>query len=437
MQPGLQLDLAPQLRLVVTPAMKQTLQILQYSALELGEFLSEQLRQNPLVELEDRNRADRIQPQDDQELLWERMAIDHRSLVEKLEIQLVGFSLTTLQEKVCRYLIGSLDERGYLDIEQEEVLSRFPIKEKDWEICLRVLHSLEPAGIGARSLAECLTIQLQRKQSDPLAIQLAKHYLKELAMEQWDILQAELKVDRQQLEKALAEIRQCDPEPARQLQPAASIYRIPDVIVEKTVDGFSIRYNDNGLPNIRIHPEYQQLYHRDQEAYRYFRPWMRAARLLLKGLAQRRETMVRVTQAILDYQRDFLHHGVQAIKPLTLRQVAVKCGLHESTISRATQGKFLQTPHGLFPFRFFFPAGVPDRSGAGVSVHQVKQLIHQMIQRESAQAPLSDQRIAQILRDKKGLRISRRTVNKYRQELGIPSSVERKRKATQLWRDSV
>ena len=425
MQLGLRIDTLQQLRLVITPELKQTLRILQYSALELKEFIDEQCDQNPLIEVEDQSYAGKPNHQEEESPFWERVA-DRRSIVEKLEAQLIGFSLSATQEAVCRFLIGSLDERGYLDIEQEEVYARFKICQKDWEICLNVLHSLEPAGIGARSLAECLIIQLKRKRSFPLAIQLAEHYLKELAMEQWDVLKQKLNVDQAQLDKALQEIRQCDPEPARQLQTDSSLYIIPDVIVEQTAKGLTIRYNDAWLPKIRIQPEYQRLYGSDQTVYRYFHPWMKSARLLLKGLQQRQLTIIRVTEAILEYQQDFLFHGAQAVKPLTLRQIAEKCNLHESTISRATQGKYVQTPHGLFPFRFFFPSGVLDRAGERVSIHKVKQLIYQMIQQEPSQAPLTDQQIAQILCEQEGLQISRRTVNKYRQELGIPSSLKRK-----------
>lgn len=428
-QLGIRLDTTQQLRLVLTPELKQTIRILQYSALELEEYLHEQLTKNPLFEVEYGSHPTYRHHQEDTGPIWERLATNRPSWVEKLEAQLISFSLTPTQEELCRYLIGSLDERGYLDVEQEEVRERFSVSQEDWEICLHVLQSLEPAGIGARSLAECLVIQLKRKKCSPLALHLVEQHLEELAMKQWESLKERLQVDQQQLDEALKAIRECDPEPARQLQTDSPVYLIPDVIVKQTDEGITIQYNDDWLPKIRIQPEYQQLYGSNPEAYRYFRPWMKSARVLLKGLNQRRETMLRVTAAILEYQDGFLQHGVQSVKPLTLRQIAEKCDLHESTISRATQGKYLQTPHGLFPFRFFFPSGVPDRFGHRVSVRKVKELIQQLIQQESKQQPLSDQQIAQILREQEGLHISRRTVNKYRQELGIPSSVKRKKLA--------
>lgn len=427
MQIGLRLETTQRLQLVMTPELKQVIQILQYSALELEEFIREQLDENPLLEIEYRSNDYKRSQKKIEAPSWEQVTERRLSFVDQLEAQLVNFSLSSVQERLCQYLIGSLDERGYLDIEQEEVASKFPINEEDWEICLEVLHSLEPAGIGARSLAECLIIQLKRKKSSSLALQIVHHYLEELAFEQWEMIAEALKVDQKEVKDAIAEVRACDPEPARQLHTDFPSYLIPDVTVEQTAEGLSITYHDEFMPKIRICPKYQQLYGNNQEVYRYFQPWMKSARLLLKGLEQRRNTIIRVSQAILDYQQDFLTHGALAVKPLTLRQIAEKCDLHESTISRATREKYMQTPHGLFPFRFFFPAGVPNQSGVNVSVHKVKQLIQQLIQQESSQAPLSDQMIAQSLNTKEGLLISRRTISKYRQEMGIPSSHKRRK----------
>lgn len=428
MQIGMQLEPSQQLQLIITPELKQVIQILQYSSLELHEFLHEHLEENPLIEFEySSSDHKRMSQKHSDAPSWEQFAEDRLSFVDQLEKQLVNFSLSMVQERLCRYLIGSLDERGYLDIEQEEVAAKFPIRKEDWEICLEVLHALEPAGIGARSLAECLIIQLKRKNRSPLAIEIVEHYLEELALENWEYIAEELGVNQRQLKAAIAEIRACDPEPARQLHTEPPSYLIPDVTVKKTEEGFSITYNDEFMPKLRIRPEYQQLYGKNQEVYRYFQPWMKSARLILKGLEQRRDTLIRVTQAILEYQQEFLTHGALAVKPLTLRQIAEKCDFHESTISRATREKYMQTPHGLFPFRFFFPSGIPNQRGADVSVHQVKQWMQQLIQQEPSQAPFSDQMIAQILNEKEGLIISRRTISKYRQEMGIPSSVKRKK----------
>jgi RNA polymerase sigma-54 factor len=328
-------------------------------------------------------------------------------------------------------LIHNIDERGYLDLDAVHVCKRFRISEELFEECLGVIQAMDPAGVGARSLAECLEIQLKRKDSpNPLAIEIIRHHLEDVAEGRWRKMAQALGAEISEVQAAVDEIKACNPRPGGGYGSAPTRYVYPDVFVEKVNDEYVILLNENDLPHLTVNAHYQRLIRQreqmGEDVAQYLKHWVQSALWLIKGIEQRRDTVYRVAEAIVAKQRDFFDKGVDYLKPLTLRQIAEEVGLHESTVSRATQHKYMQTPRGLFPFRFFFPSGLATVSGDDLSQKTVKKKIERLISEEDKRNPLSDQKIADMLGEE-GIRISRRTVAKYRDELGIAPSGKRKR----------
>jgi RNA polymerase sigma-54 factor len=457
LQMGFNLVQEQRLKMVMTPELRQAIQILQYSAADLLQYIEEQMMENPVLELEEqlvRPKGEEGNPSqelerwisyiskkhsytspgrysEEKENAIERVASAPESLTDILEEQLLDHSLDPVAKKVCLYLIGNLDEKGYLDIESGDVCKRFQISQEKFERCLSVLHSMDPAGIGARSLSECIEIQLLRKEEpNRLAVEIAKRFLPEVADGKLRKIAHALGVDVLEVQAAIDEIKTCNPRPGAGYADSSPRYVHPDVVVEKVDGEYVIIMNDSDFPRLTINSRYQQLLVQKDlygdEATSYLKNWMQSALWLVKGIEQRRDTIYRVAETIVAKQQEFFEKGLDYLKPLTLKQVAEEVGLHESTISRATQHKYIQTPRGLFPFRFFFPSGLATETGDDLSQKTVKNKIQQLIAEEDKENPLSDQKISDRLK-MEGIRISRRTVAKYREEMGIPSSAARKR----------
>ncbi|RAL24482.1 RNA polymerase factor sigma-54 [Thermoflavimicrobium daqui] len=444
------------MKLLMTPELRQAIQLLQYSAVELEQYIQEQANENPLLEmissysdeLENdeawRQRAEkwlnyisgtnyypkRSAVNNESDFIMDMISSDSDSLYDMLIEQLSFLELDPITQKVCRFLIGNLDERGYLDIDYKSVCKRFQIDLRTWSTCLEVLHSMDPAGVGARSLSECIVIQLKRKECPNLiAITIADDYLEDVAKGKLKKIAQELQVEVSEVQDAIDLIKECNPRPGGGYAVSKPEYIYPDVIVESVDGEFSIQLDDRYHSNIKLNTQYIQLIKQaglEQSTTSYLKKWMQSALWLMKGLEQRRDTIYRVVEAIIEKQKDFFEKGVSFIRPLTLKQIGEEVGLHESTISRATQHKYMQTPHGVFPFRFFFPSGLSTDSGMDMSMKAVKRQLQRLIHQEDKTKPLSDQKLSRLLQDK-GIHISRRTVAKYREEMGIPSSTVRKR----------
>jgi RNA polymerase sigma-54 factor len=434
------------MKLAMTPELRQAIQVLQYSATELVQFLQDQALENPVLEVEggceaevlawvDYWRGGRVaaggRMPEDSERRWESAPVAEGSLADELESQLRLMRVDPSMAQVIRYLIGNLDEQGYLVVEPEQICKRFNCN-KGWvDACLDVLHGMEPAGVGARSLSECLRLQLARKPNpNPIALRIVEHHLADLAAGRYRQLANALDCDVESVQAAVDEIQALNPRPGLAYGKLDTHYIVPDVTVEEEDGTYRVSVNARGMPRLGISSHYERLLRRQDEdakqALPYIKNRLQAAMWLMKSVEQRQQTLQRVAQAIVDEQQDFFTHGIAYLKPLTLKQVADTLQLHESTVSRATQHKTMQTPRGVFPFRYFFPSGVSTENGANTSAESVKNRIVQMIEGESKTVPLSDQRIAEQLQEK-GVRISRRTVAKYREEMKIPSSRLRRR----------
>jgi RNA polymerase sigma-54 factor len=348
-----------------------------------------------------------------------------------LETQL-GYvkGLTPWQRKIALFLIGNLDEKGYLEINLEEAAERLGVSIEEAEDVLTVIQHFDPAGVGARSLEECLLLQLQHKGLDDEKIVLiVKHHLEDLANNRFQRIADKLGCSIQDVQAMADLVRSLNPRPGAAYNFAETRYVIPDVTVEKVAGEYIVLVNDITAPRLTINSFYEKMLkdQKSQDAARQFiHDKLNAALWLAKSLEQRRLTLMRVTQAIVEMQRDFFEHGVHYLKPMTQKEIAERVNLHESTISRATSNKYVQTPRGIFELKYFFTSALSTASGEVTSSESVKRQIKAIIEQEDRKRPLSDQTIAEMLA-KEGIEISRRTVAKYREEMMIPSSAKRKR----------
>ncbi|NOY80998.1 MAG: RNA polymerase factor sigma-54 [Kiritimatiellaeota bacterium] len=332
--------------------------------------------------------------------------------------------------RVAEEVIGSIDEAGYLRTHVADIAIACGVDLDAVNRALKLIQSFDPAGVGARDLRECLLLQLERKgRRKTLAYQVADRHLDEIARNRIPQVARKMGITPTRLYEVLAEIKQLSPFPGSPFSPERPDYVAPEVFVEKDDSGeWQVRTNRDCVPRLRISPRYLRML-KDPEAgsevKAYIREKLLASRTLLRALANRESTIVRITRVLLDLQRDFFEKGPNHLQPLTMSQVAEEIGVHETTVSRAVAGKYLQTPHGLFPFRKFFTSGL-DRAGGGqVSSSTVKQKLEELVRSEDPKKPLSDQKLAELLKAE-GFRVARRTVAKYREELGIlPSHMRR------------
>lgn len=355
------------------------------------------------------------------------------TLWEHLEWQLSLASLSEEEKVLGRILIGHIDENGYLSAPLEEVARRQGAPLARAEKVLRVLQTFEPTGVGARNLRECLLLQLEVRKGElaRLAHEVVLRHFEDLEKRRFPPIQRALACDAVRFKEILGLLFSLEPKPGRSFGAERAQAVVPDVTVEPLEGDYAVLLNDEEIPRLRVSPYYRRLL-KDRkapgkaEARAYIEQKIHSALWLIKNIEQRRKTIYRVTEAIFRIQRDFLDKGLAHLKPLTLKQVAEMVGMHESTISRVTTHKYVQTPRGLFELKFFFSSGLESESGLDVSSLSVKESIKEMVGTEPGGKPLSDQRIMQLLKEK-GISIARRTVAKYREELGIPAASRRRR----------
>ena len=328
-------------------------------------------------------------------------------------------------------IIGSLDKDGYLPLQLEEIAflaDTWP----DVEIVARVLarvQECDPPGVAARGLAECLLIQLRQlgAADDSLPARIVRDYLPMLESRRFDRLARELGVPIEQIAEATKVISVLEPKPGRDFGDSDTRYVTPDVYVTKVGDDYVVTLNEEGLPRLRVSSFYRRMLGQNgsPEARGYIQEKMRAAAWLIKSIHQRQRTLYMVTSSIVKFQHDFLEGGVAFLRPLVLKDVANDIGMHESTVSRATAGKYVHTPQGTFELKYFFTSSLRGGQGSEVSAESVKEKIRGIIAKEDAKKPLSDQYIAELL-GKEQIDIARRTVAKYRELMGILPSSKRK-----------
>ncbi len=453
-------------------------ELMQNPFLELVEEEEEEIAESPSVELaeaqiveaepeeglpkeerEDDSRWEEIlldgmesggmpEPRDDREP-FEPVTVEARGLDDHLRDQVALLDLSERDRLLAEEFIGNINEDGYLAASLDDILrgindvivraAEAEDEERevplftmaDAERMLGVMQGLDPAGIAARDLQECLRLQLPSAGlADTLAARLVHEGFAELIAHKWADAARKLGCTPAEAQAAADELAKLNPKPGRAFSSGDGNYVVPDLIVEKIDGQYLVFTNDHNLPRLRLSKSYQDIARDkkrfDAEHKEFINSRLSAAQWLIQAIEQRRQTMLKVMHCIVDRQREFFEKGVQGLKPLTLREVADAIGMHESTISRVTNEKFAQTPRGVLPLKFFFSSGLKSADGEDVSARGIKATIQKLVDGEDPKRPLTDDAIVQLLA-KDGLTIARRTVAKYRDELGILKAQMRKR----------
>lgn len=469
------------LQQVLSPQMQQSLQILQAPTLELAALIRQELDANPVLEEvppseaegeeasaesvdgEEGEGDEAEKPADDIEAIaqldqeWreyfnqaaasapranaeeeERRQnfFDSVTRPETLESHLLAqLSLGEVEEAllpVCENIVGNLDERGYLTCTDEELLAWAGGRREVADRALALVQSLDPVGVGARDLRECLLLQLRRlgHGADSAVARVARDHLEELGARRLSEIAGALGVRIEEVQRAAAVIATLDPNPGRRFAAGEERFVVPDLAVQKVGDDWLVIQNDDSVPHLRIGNAYKDLLGetgQTKEVREYVRERIRAAKFLIKSIHQRQGTILRIAQDIVRVQRAFLDNGREFLKPLTMSEMAGRLGVHETTVGRAVSGKYMQTPHGVFELKWFFTPGVKMADGGVMSPDRIKAAIAELVGDEPEGKPLADQDLAEALK-RRGMAIARRTVAKYREELGIlPSHARRPR----------
>jgi RNA polymerase sigma-54 factor len=379
----------------------------------------------------------------------EPVTVESKDLIDYLRDQTRMLDLNPRQQLLAEEFLGNIGEDGYLqaDIEQirkgaNQLLEEHEAESEldlnvpaytaaEVETMLRVIQQLDPPGIAARNLRECLMLQLENlKGTDTLVYRLVKEAFEDLIAHRWSDLGKRFGLAPEEVQRAADELARLDPKPGLQHSAGNDAYIIPDLIVDKIDDKYLVFLNDSGLPRLRISKTYQEIARDkkkyDNESKEFINQRLNSANWMIQAIEQRRQTMLKVMNFIVDRQREFFEKGIDHLKPLTLREVADVISMHESTVSRVTNEKYVQTPRGLLPLKFFFSSGLTTTTGEDASARSIKSQIQKLVADEPPKNPLTDQQIVELF-DRKGVKIARRTVAKYRDQLGILPARMRKR----------
>ena len=469
----------------INPRLYQAMDLLYMPLLDLQQHLKQELLGNPFLELlepeeeteapaPEQQKTEEKEKSGDDEPDWEAILLDDRTehgvpsgtlggaqeyvepvsveskdLIDHLRDQTRMLDLSPRQQLLCEEFLGNVGEDGYLQASLEEIikganqlleehaaeseleLTVTPYTLADAEAMLAIIQQLDPPGIGARNLRECLLLQMEsQKRTDTLVYRLVKEAFDDLIAHRWSDLGKRFGLAPEEVQRAADELARLDPKPGLQHSAGNDAYIIPDLIVEKIDDKYHVFLNDGGLPRLRISRTYQDIA-RDKKKYdveskEFINQRLNSAHWMIQAIEQRRQTMLKVMNFIVDRQRDFFEKGIEYLKPLTLREVADVISMHESTVSRVTNEKYVQTPRGLLPLKFFFSSGLTTTTGEDASARSIKAQIQKMVDDEEPKDPLTDQQIVQMF-EQRGVKIARRTVAKYRDQLGILPARMRKR----------
>lgn len=440
------LELTQSQKLVMTTQLKQSLAILNMSKLELEDEIKKEAEINPLIEVEksgeinweeyikymDKSRRvekSEISYNPDNEVNLENMVKYSSNIYEHLKFQISLYSLEAKELEICEYIIDSLDEDGYLRTDYKEIIEILNINEKTFFSCLKEIQQLEPAGVGARNLSECLIIQMHSLGIyNKVLEEIVNTDLNLIAKNKYKEISKKYDMSLQRCAELISIIKNLDPKPGRTCSVEKSVYIQPDVLVEKIDNEFVVYPNEKDSYQIRINNYYKDILKNsqsDQSAKEFIKERLNSATGLIKNIESRKNTVLRIAEQIVKAQDGFLRKGTKYIKPLKMKEIAEKLDCHESTISRGVNGKYMLTPFGVFEFRYFFSSAIETEDSGMASSTSIKKIIQETIKSENKKKPLSDDHISKILKDN-GINVARRTVAKYREDLGILSSTRRK-----------
>ncbi|WP_144569410.1 RNA polymerase factor sigma-54 [Bacillus pseudomycoides] len=422
------------LRLAMTQELRQAITMLQYNVQELSEFLYEQSLENPLIELggferEKKKSSSKSKSTSKQvNNQMEIYSVDSTTIQQHLLDQIQYYKIDEEQRKAASFIIMNMDENGYLQETNEELAELLAAHIDVVDCSMELVQSLEPAGVGARNIQECLSLQLKRLQKrDELAEMIVDEHFVYFVKKDWRKLIHVMKCNNEELQSAVDCITSLQPKPGLAFSSEKPLYIVPDMAVKKDGDRLVLQMNERNMPRIEIHSEYSALLHNSEsEVASYVSEKYQHVQWIMRSLKQRKQTLLQVMEIIMKKQRDFFWQGPEYLKPLSLKEVAEELSVHESTISRATRNKYVQTPHGLFEMKSFFSNAVVTTEDEAVSTKRVKQLMQALVGKENKKKPLSDQKISKLLEEEHEIVISRRTVAKYREQMNIPASSLRK-----------
>ena len=474
------LSLRQSQRVVMTPLLQQAIQLLQLSTLELQEVVQKELLENPLLEevqpettdapdgqaapdvptappaeplsseaapaptterqtddlpfdltavmFDDHEERSLVAQEDREDLPFENMVRSVNSLTDHLDEQLRYATDDPLVRRIGEEIIGNLDEDGYLRAEVDEIAQRCKTTAENVQKVLAMVQAFDPPGVAARNIQECLLIQLKVDPNpDPVSVEIVEDHFEDLSRRRYPDIARALKLPLDRVMESVEEIMGLEPKPGRRFGGNDSRYIVPDVVVHKMGSEYVVVLNEDGIPRLRVNSLYRSLLRSssDGEARQYVDQKLRSALWLIKSVDQRQKTIHKVATSIINFQREFLDQGIEYLRPLVLRDVANDIGMHESTVSRVVNNKYMHTPQGVFELKYFFHSGISSSYGDSVSSVTIKQRIRKIIENEDPRKPLSDSKIVSILQ-KEGLMLARRTIAKYREELKIPTSNQRK-----------
>ena len=495
MKTGLSQSTSLRQELKINPRLYQAMDLLYMPLLDLQQHLKQELLINPFLELiepeDDDQEADQeseaegenaatdlaeapapeTEPAKENEVDWEEILLDgfdtpghreeheekeyyepvsveRRGLDDHLRDQVALLDLNPRQLLLAEEFIGNIDENGWLACSLEELLNGIndvviraaeevgrdavPLYTmEEAEAMLKTIQLLDPPGVGARNLRECLLIQIRDGgRETTLEGRLVNEAFDELINHRWSEISKRFGVSIAEVQAAADEVAKLDPKPGLRHSESSDNYIVADLVIDKIDGKYHVFINDNNLPRLRLSKVYQEIARDrrkfDGENKEFISSKMNSANWMIQAIEQRRQTMLKVTNYIVDRQRDYFEKGIQYLKPLTLREVAEHIGMHESTVSRVTNEKFVQTPRGVLPLKFFFSSGLSTTGGEDVSARGIKDQIQKLVENEDPKHPLTDQAIVNILKES-GVQIARRTVAKYRDQLGVLSARMRKR----------
>lgn len=454
------LNLTQEQKLIMTQQMQLSIKLLQMSTYDLREYIEKEFSENPVLEAqyEDIKEVSKEQDRLEYKELVKYLESDNygsqsygeydeegispftfiskpESLTDYLEGQILELPIDEYMRSVCSYMVECLDQKGYLDIKKEELMNELDCSEETFNRALIVIQNLEPAGIGARDLKECLEIQLERKgENDPIVKEIIDNHLDDLADNRYQVIAKDLDITPKKAQDYGDLIKTLEPKPSRGFYTGDEVgFIIPDAEIRKIDGEFLILMKDGVLPMLSVNPLYKDILKdstNDKEATEYVKEKIDKAMFLIKSIEQRKSTLHKVLQKILEKQKDYFEKGEKYLKPMTLKEIAEKLEMHESTISRAIRDKYILTSMGTIKIKDLFVNSISNKEKSDgeedVTVINIKKALEEVIKKEDKRKPLSDQAISEILKEK-GMAISRRTVAKYREELGIKSSSKRKR----------
>jgi RNA polymerase sigma-54 factor len=472
----LRLNMKLSQKLVMTPMLQQAIKLLPLARMELAQLVRQEITENPVLEeiqeeeedFKSESESEEKSPQSestenfdepisdsspaDPEVDWESFFqnnIDRGSsiesysemppieatykkdpsLIDHLQWQLDLTANSELDNFIGQCIIGNIQNDGYLCADLGEIAEIAQVSEDEVHRVLKIIQGFEPTGVGARGLKECLMIQAQAlPERNPLMETLIDSYLERLEERNFHKIASELKINVEKILETVKLIREFSPKPGSCYSSEGIDYVTPDLTVVKTEEGYDIALNDEGVPRLRINPFYQNLLNRTNEGQtkEYLENKYRSALWLIKSIDQRRQTIYKVGKSIIKLQMEFLDRGLTYLKPMVLKDVAKDIEMHESTVSRITTNKYIDTPQGIFELKFFFHSGIKSYMGTNLSSVRVRNMIKEVVANEDPKKPLTDDEMVQALM-RKNAKIARRTITKYRKELNIPPASKRKK----------